>query len=150
MSIHRVGWLVVIALLSIALVVGCGRGKAPKQEAGPPAGQYGGYGAPGYMPPPGQYGAQPGQYGAPAGQYGGYGAPGMPPTGPLPGQYGGYGAQGYGAQPAQPAAGEPEETAPAGPTYKERYEQGELSAEERREERELQDIERQLGLPVGP
>ena len=110
-------WLVVIALLSIALVVGCGRRQGP-----PPADQYGGYGAPGY---------------------GGYGAPG----------YGGYGAPGYGAQPAQPAAQqptEPEETAPAGPTYKERYEQGELSAEERREERELQDIERQLGLPVGP
>ncbi len=126
-------WLVVIALLSIALVVGCGKGKAPK----PPVGQYGGYGAPG-MPPRGP-GARPGQqYGGPPSQYGG-----------PPGQYGGPPGQ-YGAQPAQPAAGEPEETAPAGPGYKERYEQGELSAEERREERELQDIERQLGLPVGP
>ncbi len=39
---------------------------------------------------------------------------------------------------------------PAGPGYQERYEQGELTDEELRKEHELQQVERELGYPVGP
>jgi len=39
---------------------------------------------------------------------------------------------------------------PAGPKYQDRYKQGELTAEELRQEHELQQVERELGYPVGP
>lgn len=39
---------------------------------------------------------------------------------------------------------------PSGPGYQERYKQGELTAEELRKEYELQQVERELGYPVGP
>ena len=73
----------------------------------------------------------------------------MMPPGGMPGQMpGAYGQQQMQPVAAQPA--EPEEAEPAGPGYQERYEQGELTAEELRKEHELQQVERELGYPVGP
>lgn len=62
----------------------------------------------------------------------------------------GYSGGGYGAQPMQPTPPQPKEATESGPTYRERYAQGQLTAEELREERALQGIEKQLGYPVGP
>ena len=80
----------------------------------------------------------------------------MVPPGGMPGAYGpmqpgmpgAYGPQAMQAAPTQPA--EPEEVEPSGPSYKDRYRQGELTDEELREEHELQQVERELGYPVGP
>ncbi len=120
--------LIALAVLGVALSVGCGKGKKQAPEGAMRTG-------PRDLMPPGQ---------SPEGAM---------PTGPRdlmpPG-----GAPGYpGSQPVQPAPAQPTqpvEVTPVGPPYRERYAQGELTAEELREERALQEIERQLGHPVGP
>ncbi len=105
--------LIIIAVVSMALVVGCGKSKKPPVSPPPlPADVAHGFG-PGPSGPPGSYGT------------------------PAP-------------QPSVQQPKPPEEAAPAGPTYRERYAQGELTPEERRDERALQEIEKQLGYPVGP
>ena len=132
-------WLLAVAVLGMVLFVGCG--KSRKQAQGP-----GAYGPmPGAVPGqmPGAYGPMPG---AVPGQMPG---PYDPMRGGMPGQMPGA----YGPQQMQPAAAQPtqpEEAEPAGPSYQERYEQGELTAEELRKEHELQRVERELGYPVGP
>ncbi len=128
-------WLLVVALLAMALFAGCGKSKKSEktqQQARVPSAQP----VPGQAPPaPPVPGQMPGGYGPP-----------MPP--PVPGQMPGA----YGPQAMQPAAQptEPAEAEPAGPSYRERYEQGELTAEELRKEHKLQKVERELGYPVGP
>ena len=119
-------WLLAVAVLAMALFAGCGKSK--EAETTEPQAQM-----------PGTYSQQPGQM---PGAYG-------PMPGGMPGQMpGAYGQQQMQPVAAQPA--EPEEAEPAGPSYQERYEQGELTAEELRKEHELQRVERELGYPVGP
>ena len=82
----------------------------------------------------------------------------QPSPSPQSAQYGygpqaagpGYSGGGYGAQPVQPTPQQPKEATESGPSYRERYAQGELTPEELREERALQKIEKQLGYQVGP
>ena len=125
---HTTAWLIAVAVLGMALFVGCGKSK---ESEGPQAQMPGVYGQ-----QPGAYGQQPGAYGQQPDAYGQ--------------QPGAYGQQpgAYGQQQMQ--AAEPEEVEPAGPPYRELYEQGELTDEELREEHELQQVERELGYPVGP
>ncbi len=126
-------WLIAVAVLGMVLFAGCGKSKR-SQAVGP-------YGA---------YGQQPGQMSDPRGPM----RPGMP--GQMPGAYGqqpGAYPGTYGPQAMQPAAAQPtetEEAEPAGPGYKERYKEGGLTDEELRKEHELQQVERELGYPVGP
>ncbi len=118
-------WLIAVAVLGMALFVGCGKSK--EAETTQPQAQM-----------PGAYGQQPGAYGQQPGAYG-----------QQPGAYpGAYGQQAM--QPALAQFAEPEEAEPPGPGYQERYEQGELTDEELRQEHELQQVERELGYPVGP
>ena len=118
-------WLIAVAVLAMALFAGCGKSKEPEPTE-PQA----------MLPVP----PRPSQMGG-AGPM----QPGMPGAyGQQPGAYPGA----YGQQQMQPA--EPEEVEPSGPPYRELYEQGKLTAEELREEHELQKVERELGYPVGP
>ncbi|MCK4324938.1 MAG: hypothetical protein KAW89_10435 [Armatimonadetes bacterium] len=126
-------WLLVVAVLAMVLFAGCGKSKKsestqPQAMAPPMPGQMPGAYAP---RPPGMPGQMPGAYGPQAGAY--------------PGAYGP-----QAMQPAPMQAAEPEEEEPSGPGYKELYEQGDLTNEELREEHELQEVERELGYPVGP
>ena len=117
-------WLLAVAVLGMVLFVGCGKSKKQAQA-------------------PGAYGPRPG--GMPGQLPGAYG----PMPGGVPGQMpGAYGPQAM--QPALTQPAEPVEVEPAGPPYRELYEQGELTDEELREEHELQQVERELGYPVGP
>ena len=123
-------WLIAVAVLGMALFAGCGKSK---ESEGPQAQMPGVYGQ-----QPGVYGQQPSVYGQQPGVYG-----------QQPGAYpGAYGQQQM--QPALTQPAEPVEVEPAGPPYRELYEQGELTDEELREEHELQQVERELGYPVGP
>jgi len=138
-------WLIAVAVLAMALFAGCGKSKKTSPQAQmpgaygqPPGGMPGAYG----QPP----GGMPGAYGQPPG--GMPGAYGQPPSG-MPGQMPGA----YGQQQMQPAAAQsaqPEEAEPAGPSYRERYKQGDLTAQELQQEHALQKVERELGYPVGP
>ena len=84
----------------------------------------------------------------------------IPPQAQMPGAYGPLipsampgqmpGASGPQATPGQPTEAAEAEAIPSGPGYQERYKQGELTDEELREEHELQEVERELGYPVGP
>ncbi len=122
-------WLIVVAVLIMGLSAGCGKSKKAAQA---PSGQW----TPGPGPmPPGMVGQRPGAYGPMS--------PGMP--GQRPGAYGQ-----QAVQPALQEPAEPEEVEPSGPSYRELYAQGELTAEELREEHKLQKVERELGYPVGP
>ncbi len=59
----------------------------------------------------------------------------------------------YSQQQMQPAAAqpaEPEEVELSGAPYRERYKQGQLTAKELQQEHALQQVERELGYPVGP
>ena len=120
-------WLIAVAVLAMALFAGCGKSKeAERQSQAQMLDAYNQqYGT--RRQQPGAYGQQPGAYGQ---------------------QYGAYGQQAM--QPAPMQAAEPEEAEPAGPPYRELYEQGELTDEELRKEHELQQVERELGYPVGP
>ncbi len=120
---HTAVWLLAVAVLAMALFAGCGKSK--EAETTQPQAQM-----------PGAYSQQPGAYRGP--RLG-------PQLGAYPGAYGQQQMQPAAAQPA-----EPEEVEPAGPSYQERYKQGELTAEELRQEYELQQVERELGYPVGP
>jgi len=109
-----------LAVAVLAIALFAGCGKSKESEE-PQAQMPDAYGQqPGQQP--GAYGQQPGAYGQ------------QPGT--------------YGQQQMQPT--EPVAVEPAGPPYRERYEQGELTDEELREEYELQKVERELGYPVGP
>jgi len=119
-------WVIAVAVLAMVLFAGCGKSK--KSEETQSQAQM-----------PGQATMQPGMPGQSPGGY----------SGPMMGQQPG----GYGQQQMQPAAAqsaEPEEPEPSGPGYQERYKQGELTDKELREEHELQEVERELGYPVGP
>ena len=122
---HTAVWLLSVAVLAMALFAGCG--KSEESEKTQPQTQ------PSAQPMPGQ-------------------APGRAPTGMPPGAFGqmpgASGQQQMQVAPAQPT--EPAEAALSGSGYQERYKQGDLTAEELRQEHELQKVERELGYPVGP
>jgi len=117
---HTTAGLLAVAVLAMVLFAGCR--KPEKSEKTQQQGQ-----VPSATPMPGQVSGQ-----VPT-------APAMP---------GFYGSQEGPSAPAQPT--EPVDAALSGSSYKERYKQGNLTAEELRQEYKLQKVERELGYPVGP
>ena len=133
-------WPLMVAVLAMVLFAGCGKSKKAERTQ-QQAQQQSAMSGPGAVPmprqlPDGSY-APPMPLGAPGQMPGAYGQ-----------QYGAYGQQQMQLAPTQPT--EPEEAEPSGPSYQERYKQGELTAEELRQEHELQKVERELGYPAGP